>query len=474
MLVLRFLGAAQTITGSRFLLRTKETRILIDCGLFQGGRSLKQRNWRDFPVSPSRINAVLLTHAHLDHSGYLPRLLKQGFQGPIYCTPATAELLSLLLPDSGRLQEEDAAYANRKKYSRHDPALPLYTEKEAREVLKLLHPVSYHKVQGLSGQLDFEYLRAGHILGSAMIRARYSENGATTSLLFSGDLGRPGQPIIKDPENVSRADLLILESTYGDQVHEKVDVLGYLERLVKRTVEAGGSLIIPAFAVGRCQNMLYRFRNLEETGRIPSVPVFLDSPMAVSAVPIFCNRLEEHDLEMQELMSDVCPLQSGNLHMVRTVEESKALNRSQTPCVIISASGTLAGGRILHHLQNRLSDARNTVLFVGYQPVGSLGRLLVEGRKRVKIHGVQVPVRANIACLNALSAHADSEEIVSWLAEFDRAPSHIFLVHGEVRAQEALTRKLGKAVSSQVILPKYLQRFDLEEMSPGAQSSGPL
>ena len=293
MFVLRFLGAAQTITGSRFFLRTKGARTLIDCGLFQGGRSLRQRNWRNFPVSPSRIDAVVLTHAHLDHSGYLPRLLKRGFRGPVYCTPATAELLSLLLPDSGRIQEEDSAYANKKKYSRHDPALPLYTEEDAREVLKHLEPVPYHQAQELSAQLTFEYLRAGHILGSAMVRAHYCENGVTTSLLFTGDLGRPHQPIIKNPEHVPRADFLILESTYGDRVHEKVDVLGYLETLVKKTVQGEGSLIIPAFAVGRCQNLLYHFRHLEKTGRIPSIPVFLDSPMAVSAIPIFCNRLED-------------------------------------------------------------------------------------------------------------------------------------------------------------------------------------
>ncbi len=297
-----------------------------------------------------------------------------------------------------------------------------------------------------------------------MVRFYYSHNGTTTRLLFTGDLGRPGQPIIKDPERVTSADLLILESTYGDSVHAKIDVSSYLESLLKRTVEGGGSLIIPAFAVGRCQDLLYRFRQLEEERRIPSVPVFLDSPMAVSAVQIFCSCLEEHDLEMQQLMSDACPLEGGNLHMVKTSQESKALNRYRKPRVIISASGTLAGGRILHHLKNRLSDPQNTVLFVGYQPEGSLGRLLLEGRNEVKIHGVRVPVRARIANINALSAHADSEEIVSWLSGLDRSPSRIFLVHGEVRAQEALKEKLAEVASSQVILPAHLQRFDLETM----------
>lgn len=329
-------------------------------------------------------------------------------------------------------------------------------------MLKHLLPVGYHRLQELSPFLKFQYFQAGHILGSAMVRFQYSQNGTSRSMLFTGDLGRPGQPIIKDPEPVPSADPLVLESTYGDSVHSNIDVSSYLESLLKQTVEAGGSLIIPAFAVGRCQNLLYRFRQLEEAGRIPTVLVFLDSPMAASAVSIFCNCLEEHDLEMQQLMSEACPLEGGNLHLVKTSKESKALNRYQKPCVIISASGTLAGGRILHHLVNRLSDARNTVLFVGYQPEGSLGRLLVEGRKEVKIHGVRVPVQARIAYLDALSAHADSDEILNWLAGFERPPSRIFLVHGEVRAQKALKARLGEVTSSQVILPAHLQRFDLE------------
>lgn len=464
MLLLRFLGAAQTVTGSRFLLRTGEMRTLVDCGLFQGGRSLKERNWRPFPIAPSKIDSVVLTHAHIDHSGYLPRLVRDGFEGPIYCTYATADLLGLLLPDSGHLQEEDAAYANKKKYSRHDPALPLYTEAEARAVLEQLQPVPYHTVHRLSDQVDFEFFQAGHILGSAMVDLRYRGNGSPQTLLFSGDLGRSNQPIIKDPERVLEADLLVLESTYGDRVHDQIDILGYLEKLLRRTVERGGSLIIPAFAVGRCQSLLYFFRQLEEAGRAPSVPIFLDSPMAVSAVPIYCRRLEEHDLEMQELMSEACPLQGGNLRMVRTTEESKALNDRRQPCVIVSASGTLAGGRILHHLQNRLPDQRNTVLFVGYQPEGSLGRMLVEGREEVRIHGVQVRVRARIEAINGLSAHADSKEILMWLSGFERFPSHIFLVHGEPHAQQALQAKLRAQVPSGIIIPKHYQKFDLKKL----------
>lgn len=462
MVGIQFLGAAQTVTGSRFFLSVNGQRLLVDCGLFQGGRSLKQRNWEPFPVPPGSLDAVVLTHALIDHTGYLPRLVKEGFEGPIYCTPATADLLSLLLPDSGHLQERDAYFANQKKYSRHDPALPLYTEQEARQVLKHLQPVTYHAPKALTEELNFEYVHAGHILGSAMIRLNYTHNGGQKVLFFSGDLGRSGQPLIKDPETLEKADFLLLESTYGGRTHQQVDVRAYLEELVQQTVQAGGSLIIPAFAVGRSQRILYLLRELEEARRIPVLPVFLDSPMAVSAVSIYCDNLNEHDFEMSQLMAEACPLESGNIRLVRSVEESKALNEMKDPCVIVSASGNLAGGRILHHLKNRLSDSRNTVLFVGYQPHGSLGRLIVEGMKEVKIHGGRVPVRAKIASLDALSAHADSSEILEWVSHIRDPPQKIFLVHGELESQQALQAQLERVISSEILIPDYLDEFQLE------------
>ncbi|MEE8350299.1 MAG: MBL fold metallo-hydrolase [Acidobacteriota bacterium] len=459
---IQFLGAAQTVTGSRFLLSIHDQRLLVDCGLFQGGRSLKQRNWEPFPVQPDSLDAVVLTHAHIDHSGYLPRLVKEGFKGPIYCTPATADLLSLLLPDSGHLQERDAYFANKKKYSRHDPALPLYTEQEARQVLKHLQPVSYHEPHALAEALNFEYLHAGHILGSAVIRLHYTDQGKQRILSFSGDLGRSGQPVIKDPEPIEKTDFLLLESTYGGRTHQQVDVPEYLEELVQQTVRAGGSLIVPAFAVGRSQRILYYLRELEEARRIPVLPVFLDSPMAVSAVSLYCKHLDEHDFEMSQLMAEVCPLEAGSIRLVKSVEESKALNEVKTPCVIISASGNLAGGRILHHLKSRLSDSRNTVLFVGYQPHGSLGRLISEGMKEVKIHGARVPVRARIASLDALSAHADSSELVEWVSHIKDPPRKIFLVHGELDSQQALKAQLEEVISSEIVIPDYLDEFQLE------------
>ncbi|MDA2934206.1 MBL fold metallo-hydrolase [Acidobacteria bacterium AH-259-D05] len=462
MLTIQFLGAAQTVTGSRFFLRVDGKRLLIDCGLFQGGRALKERNWEPFPVPPDSLDGVILTHAHIDHSGYLPRLMREGFQGPICCTPATADLLSLLLPDSGHLQERDAAFANKKKYSRHDPALPLYTEEEAREVLKHLQTVSYHEPHTLTEQLNFEYLHAGHILGSAMIRLNYTDNGTPRILFFTGDLGRADQPVIKDPETIERADFLLLESTYGDRIHQKTEVLAYLEKLVQQTVKEGGSLIIPSFAVGRSQRILYLLRELEEAKKIPVLPVFLDSPMAVSAVSMYCEHLDEHDFEMEQLMVEACPLESGSIRLVKSVEESKALNQQKYPCVIVSASGNLAGGRILHHLKNRLSDHRNTVLFVGYQPQGSLGRLILEGKEEVKIHGTRVAVRAQICSLDALSAHADSEEIVAWVSHIQHPPEQIFLVHGEPQAQEALKEKLEKVTSSRIMIPEYLEEIQLQ------------
>jgi len=462
MVGIQFFGAAQSVTGSRFFLTVNGQRLLIDCGLFQGRRKLRQRNWEPFPVPPDSLDAVVLTHAHIDHTGYLPRLVKEGFRGPIYCTPATADLLSLLLPDSGHLQERDAFFANKKKYSRHDPALPLYTEQEARRVLKQLQPVIYHEPKALTEELDFEYLHAGHILGSAMIRLRYTHSGAQKILFFSGDLGRSAQPLIKDPETIEKADFLLLESTYGGRTHQQVDVRAYLEELVQQTLQAGGSLIIPAFAVGRSQRVLYFLRELEEAGRIPVLPVYLDSPMAVRAVSMYCDNLDEHDFEMSQLMAKACPLESGSIHLVKSVEESKALNEVKSPCVIVSASGNLAGGRILHHLKNRLADSRNTVLFVGYQPQGSLGRLISEGREEVKIHGRRVPVRARIATLDALSAHADSGELLEWVGHLKEPPRKIFLVHGELDSQQALKAQLEQVISSEIVIPDYLDEFQLE------------
>jgi len=388
-------------------------------------------------------------------------LIKEGFIGPVYCTPATADLLSLLLPDSGYLQEKDAAFANKKKYSRHDPALPLYTEAEAREVLKYLKTVPYHQLSRLSDRLSFEYLHAGHILGSAMIRLNYMQNGTETVLFSTGDLGRSHQPVIKNPETIERADYLLLESTYGDRIHEDNDILSYLQTLIEQVVQSGGSLVIPAFAIGRSQSVLYFLRQLEEAGRIPALPIFLDSPMAVSAVSVYCSHLEEHDFEMESLMAEACVLEAGSVRLVKTTEESKALNQFRDPCVIISASGNLSGGRILHHLKSRLPHSRNTVLFVGYQPEGSLGRLISEGRKEVKIHGKRVAVNARVEVLDGLSAHADSEEILEWVDHMKHPPSRIFLVHGEPEAQEGLKSKLEKVITSKIEIPEYLEEVEL-------------
>ncbi len=461
MFTLQFLGAAQTVTGSRFLLGIDGKRLLIDCGLFQGGRAIRKRNWDPFPVSPDSLDGVILTHAHIDHSGYLPRLLKEGFRGPVYCTPATASLLSLLLPDSGHLQERDAAFANKKKYSRHDPALPLYTEAEAREVLKTLKTVPYHQPHQLSEHLNFEYFHAGHILGSAMIRLTYSQNGAQTVLFSTGDLGRYHQPVIKDPETIERADFLLIESTYGDRDHEEFDILSTLQISIERTVQAGGSMVIPCFAIGRSQRVLYLLRQLETAKRIPVLPTFLDSPMAVSAVSLYCSHLDEHDFEMEQLMDDACPLETGSIRLVKTTEESKALNQRKGPCIILSASGNLAGGRILHHLKTRLPDHRNTLLFVGYQPEGSLGRLILEGKREIKIHGKRIPVKARIEQLDALSAHADSKGLVEWVSHLKEPPSRVFLVHGEPEVQEVLKGKLEKVLTSKIEIPEYLEEFEL-------------
>jgi metallo-beta-lactamase family protein len=457
---IRFLGATRTVTGSRFLLEQNGFTALLDCGLFQGAREWKARNWDNFPVDPSGINCVILTHAHIDHSGYLPRFILLGFSGPIYCTPATSELLALMLPDSGRLQEEDAAFANKTKYTTHDPALPLYTEQDAFDVLKQLMNIDFYSNTELVPGFSFTFLRAGHILGSGMVEVLHGAD--KKKILFTGDLGRPVQFITKAPDDVTSADVLVCESTYGNRLHEKVDVRERLAEIIRTTAARGGVLLVPAFAIGRTQELLFILRLLEEQKLIPQLPVYIDSPMAIQALPIYDRYQNDFSKELEILAAkDPTPFICHHIHTAKSRDESKEINNINYPAIIISASGMATGGRILHHLKHRIGDHRNTVLFIGFQAEGTKGRFLVEGAQEVKIHGQIYPVRAQIVYLDALSAHVDYEELLVWLEHFKAPPQQTFLVHGEAMAASSLAEKIRERFGWNVRAADYLETAEL-------------
>ncbi|MFN0112349.1 MAG: MBL fold metallo-hydrolase RNA specificity domain-containing protein [Blastocatellia bacterium] len=460
---IQFLGAARTVTGSKHLLEVGGYRVMVDCGLFQGLKHLRLRNWEPFPLDPTSINSVILTHAHIDHTGYLPRLVRDGFDGTVYATPATVELSRIMLPDSARLQEEDAEYSNKSGSSKHKPALPLYSEKDANDACRLLQSVNFGKRIELTKQLSFQFVTAGHILGSGFVLFEVEcEDGATRRVVLSGDLGRYNEPIIPDPANVEEADYIVVESTYGDREHKDFDVKAELARIINETVDRGGQILIPSFAVGRTQLLLYLIRELEDEGRIPIIPVYVDSPMASSATRLYLTHKEDHDLEMKDLLDDHRnPLATKRFNLARTRDQSKAITASEESAIVISASGMATGGRIMHHLRKRLPDERNTVIFVGYQSEGTRGRRLLDGEPEIKVFGQYVPVRAKIERLENLSAHADCNEILRWLGGFKHAPKKVFLVHGEPKAQEALKLKIIEKFGWTVEIPDYLDKFEL-------------
>ncbi|WP_159588898.1 MBL fold metallo-hydrolase RNA specificity domain-containing protein [Chelativorans xinjiangense] len=430
---LKFLGGVGTVTGSKYLLEFDGARVLVDCGLFQGFKQLRLRNWAPFPVDPASIDAVILTHAHLDHTGYLPLLVRNGFSGPVICTEATRDLCAILLPDSGFLQEKDADYANRHGFSKHHPALPLYTRRDAEVSLARFAPVPFRKERTVSGGLSVRFLPAGHILGVAIVEVKYADR----TIVFSGDLGRTNSATMLDPSPVSHADYLLVESTYGNRRHEKRDPEEALADVITRTAGRGGTVLIPAFAVGRAQTLLFHLQRLKEMRRIPDIPVFLDSPMAVNASEVFCKHLGDH-----RLTADQCRWSCNVAHYVRETEESKALDRDPMPKVIISASGMATGGRVLHHLKRYAPDARNTILFSGFQAGGTRGAAITAGAESVKIHGAQVPIRAEVDNLHMLSAHADADEIMHWLGNFAEPPRMTFITHGEPEAADALRHRI--------------------------------
>jgi metallo-beta-lactamase family protein len=463
---LSFLGAARTVTGSKYLVEHDGFRLLVDCGLFQGLKELRERNWNPPPVDPASLDAIVLTHAHLDHCGYLPVMMRGGFDGPVLATPSTVDLCGIILPDSGHLQEEDARWANKKHFSRHEPALPLYTELDARKTLSLLRPLAFEQENRLHDGIRFRFRPAGHILGASFMELRLRRNGPAareTVVVFSGDVGPPDQPIITDRSRLPACDHLLLESTYGDRDHPDEDPKDGLQRIVAQTVERGGILLIPAFAVGRTQALLYLFRELQSEGRLSDeIPIYVDSPMAVHAIRIYMSHTEAQDLEMRRARQrGEDPLGLDDVHLVCSVEESKALNDLDRPAIIISASGMATGGRVLHHLALRLGDDRNTVLFVGFQAAGTRGRSLQDGAQQVKIHGQEIRVRARIETLDGLSAHADRSDLLSWVDGAEGRPGKVHLVHGEPKAMDALAATLRDQRRLDVHVPEYLERVEL-------------
>ena len=457
-----FLGAAGTVTGSKYLIETGGKKLLVDCGLFQGGHDLTQRNWNELPLDASTINWVVLTHAHIDHSGYLPKLVSAGYRGPIYCDAATRELCQLLLLDSAHLQEEDAKFAAKKKYSSHANPLPLYTTPDAQAALNQFKEIPRSDSFTMSPEFTVRTHDAGHILGSCWLELTITENGKQMVIVFSGDVGRYDQPILNDPTPPSRADFLLCESTYGDRDHPSSSVADALAAVINRVAKRGGAIVIPSFAVGRTQTLMYYLRQLDEAKGIPQLPVYIDSPMAINVTDIYARHHEDHDLDFtkREQVPNGDPLNLRQVHLTRTVDESKAINNVAS-CIIISASGMATGGRILHHLVQRLPDPKNAVLLVGYQGDGTNGRALQDGAQYLRIHGQEVQVKAEVTTIDQLSAHAGRSELLRWLSGFTAAPKQTFMVHGEPVALESLQAAITNRMHWPVTVPAYLQSFDL-------------
>jgi metallo-beta-lactamase family protein len=456
---LTFLGAARTVTGSKYLLEADGRQVLFDCGLFQGLKELRLRNWAPLPHAAS-IDAVVLTHAHIDHSGMLPRLVAAGFKGRIFCTAGTRDLCSLVLPDAGRLQEEEANRANRKGYSKHHPARPLFTEADAMDALTRLQPVGYERPVPVVPGLEVEFIPAAHLLGAAYARVRRA-SGEGGTILFGGDLGRYGRPVLPDPSPGVACDTLLVESTYGDRVHPAGEDGVALAEIIKDTVERRGKVIIPSFAIGRVEEVLYWIKKLEDAGTIQPLPVYVDSPMALKAIEYYRQHAHDLDPDVRPARGEVCGFCTERFIPVTTPRESQEVVDMQGPAIVISASGMATGGRVLHHLVHGLPDPRNTVLFVGFQAAGTRGRRLIEGEPTVKMFGQWVPVQARIARLNGMSAHADSDEILRWLRTFPSPPTQTWLVHGEPRSQDALAARIRAELGWNVRAPVQDEKVEI-------------
>ena len=449
---LTFLGGTGTVTGSKYMVRGAGATLLVDCGLFQGLKALRLRNWAPPPVSPGDVDAVVLTHAHLDHSGYLPRFIKQSFPGPVHSSPGTRDLCAILLPDSGHLQEEEARYANKRGFSRHKPALPLYTEQDARRSLALFSGVPFGNEATIVGNIRLVLQPAGHILGASIATVQTAD----TRIVFSGDLGRPNDPIMRPPTRIEEADFLVVESTYGNRRHEQENAEEVLGNHLRRALDRGGVAVIPSFAVGRAQTLLYYISRLKARGELPDVPVYLNSPMAIDATWLYHAYMGEHRLTDAE-----CAAAHSVAQMVNTAEDSRALNARSGPMIIISASGMASGGRVLHHLKSFAPDARNLIVLPGFQAAGTRGAALAAGATEIKIHGEYIPVRAEVVKMDSMSAHADYSEILQWLRGFKRPPKLTFVTHGEPAAGDELRRHIEEGLGWRVCVPEYGDKAEL-------------
>jgi metallo-beta-lactamase family protein len=459
MATLEFLGATGTVTGSKFLIDTRAGRLLVDCGLYQGLKALRRRNWARLPVDPASIDWVVLSHGHIDHTGYLPRLVKDGFRGRVYATRATADLLRILLPDSGHLQEEEAAYHNKRGTTKHTPALPLYTAEDGLAAAEQVEGVDYRAPLSLAPALRVTFRRAGHILGSATVTVEVEGR----RLVFSGDLGRYGAPILPDPMPIEEADLVVVESTYGDRRHDPEPIPDQLARVIEEAVARQGAVIVPAFAIGRTQELMYHLAGLERADRIPRLPTYVDSPMAINATEIYCAHPEDFEGDMRGMvMNRNCPLHCSDFRLARTPDESRAINRITGPLLIVSASGMATGGRVLHHLRQRLPDPRTTVLLTGYQAIGTRGRRLQDGEATLRIFGEDVPVRARVETLHGLSAHADADGLLRWLGTAAQPPERVFVVHGDPKPTAALAERIRKDLGWPAEVPEYRDRVALD------------
>ncbi len=450
---LRFLGAAGTVTGSKYLLSNENRKVLVDCGLFQGLKELRLKNWDRFPIEPTTIDAIVLTHAHLDHSGYIPKLINEGFKGKIFCTPATLALCRILLTDAGHLQEEEAEWLNRKKFSKHAPALPLFSEKDAEAALKQFVPKPFDEAFEVAPGIRATFIYAGHILGAATVIV----DTGTTKIAFSGDVGRSNDPILFPPAKLPPIDYLVVESTYGDRKHDVVDPVKDLEVVINEALQKKGVILIPSFAVGRAQSLMHYLSILRKSGRIPNVPMYLNSPMATNATELFYEFKSLHkltELECKEMFEAV--------QYVKTVEESRALNEKKGPMIIISASGMATGGRIVHHLKAFVANPTTTVVLAGFQAAGTRGRALQEGANEIKIHRELIPVRATIRTLKNCSAHADYEEILDWLTQSKVTPRKVFVTHGEPGAALKMKEHITDQFRWSCVVPKQDQEFTLE------------
>lgn len=449
---IQFLGATQTVTGSKYLIEADNVKLLIDCGLYQGKKKLRLRNWKELSVKASEIDYILLTHAHIDHSGYIPRLIKQGFKGTIFCTEATLDLCRILLPDSGHIHEEDAHYANKKGSSKHHPALPFYTREEAENSIAYFKVIPLDKKHKINDDLSFIFRAGGHILGASSVQITHYN----ISLLCSGDLGRQVDPIFYPPKTLPKTDYLLIESTYGDRLHEGPSAEDELASIINKTVKRGGTILIPAFAVGRTQLILYYLHQLLEKKRIPKIPIFVNSPMATNVTKLFLKHSNLHRLTREETIA-VCKVP----HYVNSVQESMELDTNPMPKIIISASGMATGGRVLHHIKNLAPDHRNSILFCGYQAPGTRGEKMSNGAKEIKIFGSQIPINAEITNISSLSAHADYNDMLSWLSSLHSRPRKVFITHGEASASLSLQEKIEKKYDWPCMIPEYLFKMEL-------------